>query len=134
MPLSEKEVFYYLLHNHQTNLKTLCAKTEMPYAKMSKRIARGSLLNLPTADAAKLCKGLGVSYEELTALLVQAKNGGFSDDYPKEQIKLNVVDRACLEERVIPMMLTPDEKELIELHRASIQKALARQTPKTYSP
>ncbi len=127
MSLSEKDIFYSLLHNHKTNLKELCDKCGVSYPKVSKRALRGALLTLPTVDAVQLCKGLGVSYEDFSILLRKAKNGEFPDDYPKNQIKLNIIDRSCLEDRIFPMMLTAEEKELIEQHRNAVQKALKRQ-------
>ena len=87
-------------------------------------------MTLPTADAVQLCKGLGVSYEDFSVLLRKAKNGEFPDDYPNNQIKLNIIDLSCLEDRIFPMMLTAEEKELIEQHRNAVQKALKRQAEK----
>ena len=59
----------------------------------------------------------------LYALLICAKNGGFPDDYPREKLCLepNIED---FRNRKIFMLVTPQEREMIEIYRKEICKAV----------
>lgn len=125
MAMSEKEVFFTLLKNHKTNLLTLCGNTGLPYSKISKRLSRNSLYSLPVEDLQTICAGLQVSYESLYALLIRAKDGGFPDDYPREKLFLQP-DVEDIRDRKIIMLVTPEEKEIIEIHRREVRKAVLK--------
>lgn len=125
MAMSEKEVFSTLLKNHKTNLLTLCNNTDLPYSKISKRLSRNNLYSLPVEDLQTICASLRVSYESLYALLIRAKDGGFPDDYPREKLRLEP-DVEDISDRKIIMLVTPQEKELIEIHRREVREAVQK--------
>ena len=125
MAMSEKEVFSTLLKNHKTNLLTLCNNTDLPYSKISKRLSLNSLYSLPVEDLQTICASLRVSYESLYALLIRAKDGGFPDDYPREKLRLEP-DVEDISDRKIIMLVTPQEKELIEIHRREVREAVQK--------
>ena len=125
MAMSEKEVFSTLLKNHKTNLLTLCNNTGLPYSKISKRLSRNSLYSLPVEDLQTICASLRVSYEGLYALLIRAKDGEFPDDYPRETLRLEP-DVEDISDRKIIMLVTPQEKELIEIHRREVRDAVLK--------
>ena len=125
MAMSEKEVFSTLLKNHKTNLLTLCNNTGLPYSKISKRLSRNSLYSLPVEDLQTICASLRVSYESLCALLIRAKDGEFPDDYPRETLRLEP-DVEDISDRKIIMLVTQQEKELIEIHRREVREAVQK--------
>lgn len=125
MAMSEKEVFSTLLKNHKTNLLTLCNNTGLPYSKISKRLSRNSLYSLPVEDLHTICASLRVSYESLYALLIRAKDGEFPDDYPRETLRLEP-DVEDISDRKIIMLVTQQERELIEIHRREVREAVQK--------
>lgn len=124
MSLSEKEVFYSLLKNNHISLKRLCKSTNISYYRLTKRVMRNQLYLLPPVEMAPISQVLGVSFEDLYNLLLQAKRGELPDDYPREKIILKKIDQNTIKRREIIMLLTPEEKELIETHRKALQSAL----------
>ena len=131
MSLSEKEVFYSLLKNNHISLKRLCKSTNISYYRLTKRVMRNQLYLLPPVEMAPISQVLGVSFEDLYNLLLQAKNGELPDDYPREKIVLKKIDPNTVKRREIIMLLTPEEKELIETHRKALQSALREAPPDT---
>lgn len=121
MSLSEKDVFYALLKNHHITLKRLCKDTNISYYRLTKRVVRNQLYLLPPVEMVPISRCLGGSFDDLYALLVKAKNGEFEDDYPREKIVLTKEEKYVDKRREIIMLLTPEEKDLIEAHRRAVQ-------------
>lgn len=138
MPLSEKDVFNALLDNHRFTLCRLCDRAGLASSTFAARLNRNSLHKLSPAEMIRLSKAMGTSVEDLTGLLKKARRGDFPNDYPKENIVLNIKEGAypnivkgvCLDERTIPKMLTAEENHLIETIRVgreyAIKQALAK--------
>ncbi len=126
MSLSEKEVFFSLLRNNHTTLLSLCKQVGVPYYRIMNRLNKGALEELYLTDLGPICQGLGVSLEDLTSLLKRAQNGEFPDDYPREQIILPPVNNESLKDRTIVMLVTAEEKKMIEERREAVQAAVER--------
>lgn len=126
MPLTEKEVFYALLKNHHISLLALCNQADLSYQRLVRKLEKGQLQDAMPSELIPICNILGISYEDLFGLLQKAGRGEFPDDYPREEIRLPLVDKRDLEERTIVMLLTPAEKKIIEERRKAIQEAVER--------
>ena len=133
MSLSEKEVFYALLKNHHITLKRLCKDTNISYYRLTKRVTRNQLYLLPPVEMVPISQCLGGSFEDLYTLLIKAKNGELADDYHKKKIVLKQKEQYVDRRREIIMLLTPEEKDLIEAHRKAVQIA-ARSIVESSSP
>lgn len=124
MSLSEKEVFYALLKNNDVSLKRLCGLTNISYYRLTKKAMRNQLYLLPPVEMVPISQVLGVSFEDLYGLLIKAKNGEFPDDFPRQKITLKKVDQSTVKRREIIMLLTKEEKDLVETYRKTVQSAV----------
>ena len=93
MALPQKDVFYALLRNHNTQAKELCEQAGVSHRMLAKRLSNGTLYKMGYLDTTRLCVALGVSQTDLIELLEKTEVGGFDDDYPLQNIRLPVTLR-----------------------------------------